>query len=425
VTNYSQVEAAYEAARDEALSEGRQIVDTLRSDNADSLVERMSPELQELVGEGGLGELLTTLEHDRVRFFAAGPGMRFDGQLTGDTIEGYVHAGGLTTFTLQRDEQGAGDHALSGVWSGTIVSGQEQLAISADFWVEGGELQGTLDVPAFDMTDLPLEDLIYLEEAPIGNLVAEQALPRDPGVNSYWATYGWEGSRLAFTVGFDNAGTISTLQVAPEPTLPPDPVAGYESPTTFQLPFDGVWWVFWGGDTVLQNYHAEAPSQRHALDLMIWNEGSTFSGDGAENEDYWVWGQPVLGPAAGTVVEVVTGIADNTPGEMNMADHPAGNHIVLQTGEEEFVYLAHMQNGSIQVEVGDEVEAGDPIGLTGNSGNSSEPHLHIHAQNRPEYTSTEDILGLPIVFSTIVIDGQPAAESMVVQGQFVSNATGS
>ena len=81
------------------------------------------------------------------------------------------------------------------------------------------------------------------------------------------------------------------------------------------------------------------------------------------------------------------------------ADHPAGNHLVLQTGEEEFVYLAHMQNGSIQVAVGDAVNAGDLLGLTGNSGNSSEPHLNTHAQNRPEYVSTEEILGLPLVFS--------------------------
>jgi hypothetical protein len=88
VTDYSDIQDAYEAARDEALNQGREIVDTLRSDNADSLLDRMSPQLQELVGEGGLGELIASLESNRVRFFAEEPGMRFDSQLTGDTIEG-------------------------------------------------------------------------------------------------------------------------------------------------------------------------------------------------------------------------------------------------------------------------------------------------------------------------------------------------
>ena len=65
------------------------------------------------------------------------------------------------------------------------------------------------------------------------------------------------------------------------------------------------------------------------------------------------------------------------------AKAPAGNHVVLDLGNGEYALLAHLQRGSVRVEAGDRVRAGDVLGLTGNSGNSSEPHLHFHVQDRP------------------------------------------
>ena len=60
-------------------------------------------------------------------------------------------------------------------------------------------------------------------------------------------------------------------------------------------------------------------------------------------------------------------------------EHMAGNYIALDCNDV-FIILAHFRKGSILVAVDDPVAIGDPLGQMGNSGNSSEPHLHIHAQ---------------------------------------------
>ena len=58
--------------------------------------------------------------------------------------------------------------------------------------------------------------------------------------------------------------------------------------------------------------------------------------------------------------------------------HPAGNLVVVETGGVQ-VFLAHLEPGSIVVRRGDPVQAGDPVGRVGCTGNSTEPHLHVHA----------------------------------------------
>lgn len=60
-------------------------------------------------------------------------------------------------------------------------------------------------------------------------------------------------------------------------------------------------------------------------------------------------------------------------------ENMAGNHVAVDCGGF-FVVLAHLRRGSIRVGRGDALQTGDLIGEMGNSGNSSEPHLHIHAQ---------------------------------------------
>jgi murein DD-endopeptidase MepM/ murein hydrolase activator NlpD len=155
---------------------------------------------------------------------------------------------------------------------------------------------------------------------------------------------------------------------------------------------------------------------------MIWNDGATYHGDPSKNEDYWVWGQPVLAPADGTVVAVVNDIAANTPGALpSDPGDIAGNHIVLQIGEAAYLFLAHMQEGSIAVKEGDVITAGTHVGLAGNTGNSSQPHLHIHVQNEPDITSPT-AFGLPITFANTRVDGDPFADVSLEQGTFVAPA---
>jgi hypothetical protein len=93
---------------------------------------------------------------------------------------------------------------------------------------------------------------------------------------------------------------------------------------------------------------------------------------------YTTFGVPVLSPCKGEVALVVDGIDDMSVPVMDR-DHMAGNHVAINCGEF-FLILAHLRQGSIAVAAGDTVKAGDILGQMGNSGNSSEPHLHLHAQ---------------------------------------------
>ncbi|HUQ05608.1 MAG TPA: M23 family metallopeptidase [Kofleriaceae bacterium] len=218
-------------------------------------------------------------------------------------------------------------------------------------------------------------------------------------------------------VGFAGTGRIASLNFAPRAELPADPHAGRALKTQLRLPFDGQWWVFWGGDTATRNYHVVAPDQRHAYDLVMWKDGGTHRGDGKKNEDYHCWGQPILAPADATVVAVASDKPDHPPGTMDPSA-PAGNHVVLDFGNGEFALLAHLQAGSVTVKVGAKVTRGQTLGLTGNSGNTSEPHLHFHVQDGPKLFGAA---GVPVVFHGVCTDGKPAAPASPVHGQFIED----
>lgn len=147
--------------------------------------------------------------------------------------------------------------------------------------------------------------------------------------------------------------------------------------TEFQLPFKGEWYTFWGGTNELINYHYAHPSQRYAIDWIITKNGQSYEGDPSLNESYYAFGEEVLAPAAGTVIAVENSIADNPVGQMNPSQ-PEGNYVMIDHGNGEYSLLAHFQQHSIQVNLGDKVETGDVLGNCGNSGNSSEPHIHYH-----------------------------------------------
>ena len=93
---------------------------------------------------------------------------------------------------------------------------------------------------------------------------------------------------------------------------------------------------------------------------------------------YTTFGVPALSPCSGEVALSVDGIQDMPVPEMDR-EHMAGNYIAINCGDF-FVILAHLRQGSVVVASGDKVKAGDLLGQMGNSGNSSEPHLHLHAQ---------------------------------------------
>jgi len=99
------------------------------------------------------------------------------------------------------------------------------------------------------------------------------------------------------------------------------------------------------------------------------------------------------------VTDVIDGVRDNVPGSMNPYS-ALGNAVFIQHREREVSVLAHLKRSSIRVKVGDRVERGQVIGLCGNSGNSSEPHLHYHLQNTPVI---QDGTGIKCYFRTVVV----------------------
>src|SRR5690606_3473284 len=130
--------------------------------------------------------------------------------------------------------------------------------------------------------------------------------------------------------------------VEPGQEAAPSDFLDYTTRTPLRLPFSDTWFVYWGGRSVPENYHAASIDQRFAYDLLIVREGRTFAGDPATNESYFCFGTPVLAPADGLIVSVEDGVADNTPGEMN-EQQVLGNHVVVDHGSGEFSFLAHLQ----------------------------------------------------------------------------------
>ena len=144
-------------------------------------------------------------------------------------------------------------------------------------------------------------------------------------------------------------------------------------------------------------------SQRFAIDWVeLAANGTTHSGDAADNKNYRAYGAEILSVADGIVTETKDGIPQNSPGANSRAvpitmETIGGNHVIVDIGENRFALYGHLQPGSLRVKVGDKVKRGDVLGLVGNSGNSTEPHLHFHICNANSPLGCE---GLPYAFAS-------------------------
>ncbi|WP_416151705.1 M23 family metallopeptidase [Salipaludibacillus sp. HK11] len=188
---------------------------------------------------------------------------------------------------------------------------------------------------------------------------------------------------------FDEDDTIQGLQVMPLANYPEtDEIYTKQA---FDLPFQGEWFVFWGGTNSLINYHYEYENQRYAYDFVIMNEGSSYEGDPTLNESYYAFGKEYLAPGDGTVVRVENDLEDNEPVGVMNEQEPYGNYVILDHGNDEYSHLAHFKYQSIEVKEGDEVKQGDLLGLVGNSGNSSEPHIHFHVADSANPNESKSI----------------------------------
>ena len=150
----------------------------------------------------------------------------------------------------------------------------------------------------------------------------------------------------------------------------------------------GTYYVANGGSGELTNAHImtlgdrfrEYRGQSYGVDIVRVDErGLRASGLGPADLDRYVSvGEPVLAPCAGTVIAAQDGAPDMPPPTPDR-EHMAGNFVLLNCGSAD-VLLGHLGRGSVGVMAGQTVTTGQRLGAIGNSGNSEEPHLHVHAQ---------------------------------------------
>lgn len=156
------------------------------------------------------------------------------------------------------------------------------------------------------------------------------------------------------------------------------------------MPIKEEWFVFWGGTNEFLNYHYIYESQRYAYDLVRMKDGRTYQDNILLNESYYAFDKEVVAPTDGKIVKVMNIITDNIPGEMNEKE-PAGNYVILEHENREYSLLAHFKQHSIVVKEGEAVKQGQTIGFCGNSGNSSEPHIHFQVMDSSDYMNCQSI----------------------------------
>lgn len=118
------------------------------------------------------------------------------------------------------------------------------------------------------------------------------------------------------------------------------------------------------------------------------------------NEDYGCFGQTVFAPISGEIRNAIDGEPDRVPDDFAPdVENIAGNYIVIRPENTETrLVIGHLKQGSVIVEKGQFVTEGTPIGECGNSGNSTEPHVHLHHAAIHDYKGQSVVTGLPLNF---------------------------
>ncbi|MGG3891209.1 M23 family metallopeptidase [Metabacillus fastidiosus] len=183
---------------------------------------------------------------------------------------------------------------------------------------------------------------------------------------------------------------------------------------TVEWPFTEQTVVGWGGDTIENNLpHVIWSSERWAYDLVM----EPYDIGSSNNEDYGIWNKEVYSPVSGTVIAAYDEEADIVPGSEQFISME-GNYVYIKIDETgTYLLLNHLKKDSVSVKVGDQVNQGDVIGRVGNSGSTSEPHLHIHHQRQDPTKVIYPILaeGLPLFFEDINGESMPQKGDIITR----------
>jgi hypothetical protein len=178
----------------------------------------------------------------------------------------------------------------------------------------------------------------------------------------------WGAVMLSLTLAASLSWLIAT-------TLPYPPT---EDCVVLDLPVRGTWLAGHAGASEVTNFHT---TRRYAVDVLkLGPDGRLVDGSDLVVANWYGYQAPVYAPADGRIVKAVDGLPCGPIGNRDTVN-PAGNHVVIDIGNDRQVFLAHLVAGSVVVEEGAYVTSGTLIGRVGNSGNSEAPHLHVHVQS--------------------------------------------
>jgi hypothetical protein len=216
--------------------------------------------------------------------------------------------------------------------------------------------------------------------------------------------------RHRFTVSVGNPPEEVTVETLPE-LIDQNPVV------VISPPLRGENWVAANGPSntsvhrtsILPIDGRSCIPQRFAIDwIQINADGNTYKGDPKDNKNYLAYRAEIHAVADGVVTEAQDGVPENIPDEKARAvpmtlKTIGGNHVILDIGNGRYAVFAHMQTGSVRVKLGGHVRRGQVLGLVGNSGNATEPHLHFHICDANSVLSCE---GLPYAFPSFEAQGR-------------------
>jgi len=259
---------------------------------------------------------------------------------------------------------------------------------------------------------LPLEKTIaFLKglQSQDGLIIKKEFIKYQNGSVALYKT-NFEKAVFAVNISIDDHSKINGLSVKPfveESSAKPE-----RNSSKLTLPFKGEWTVIWGGDTKELNYHVVSQAQKNAFDMDITDaNGNSHKTDGKTNEDYYAFGKELLAPCDGEIVLVVDGVKDNAPGAMNKFN-VGGNTVIMKTSKDEYLVFCHFKHQSIKVKEGQLIKQGQLIGLCGNTGNSSEPHLHFHIQNIEDLNNAT---GVKCYFDKLIVNGEAKQDYSPIQ----------
>ena len=188
----------------------------------------------------------------------------------------------------------------------------------------------------------------------------------------------------------------------------------YTNEITYTLPFEGKWAIINGSYGKEHSHSWGIQAQRYAYDFIKIDEhGKSYETNPLHLKDYYCYDEALLAPADGKVVKVYNKAKDSIiidpPKFLSRSNHIAGNYITIQHTNSEFSTLAHLKKDSMLVLEGDQVKRGQKIATCGNTGNSTEPHLHFQLHNTKHFFHT---LGLPIKFKNYTLHSYEAIHSI-------------